>query len=122
MKFGFSKKQPDEKKQQNYQRVYELHENAKFLCYIDDVYLEPYQGASCVKLEGVVAFGTGTVDDQYILCNCNGVKKADITMQELYVGNDSVQCLEGGDKRVALYPNEQDIAYKAGDLLYQKRD
>lgn len=102
---------------ENYQRVYQLHEQAEFLCYINESYLEAYQGQEYRKLEGVVAKGTGMVTDCYGLYDCNGRKKADVTMEEFYVGQNSVEQLVGGDKRVALYPREQDVEYVAGDIL-----
>ncbi|MDD6069495.1 MAG: hypothetical protein PUC12_01595 [Clostridiales bacterium] len=106
-----------QRRQENYNRVYTLHEQAEFLCYINDVYPETYQGKVSVKLEGLVAKGIGNVKDTYLLYSCNGEKKAEITMEELYLGSNKVECLEGGDKRVALYPNEQNVPYKSGDIL-----
>ena len=111
------KKEEKEKRQKIYDRVYALHEQAKFLCYINDAYKEEYQGEYLMKLEGLVAKGVGKVGDTFCLYDCDGRKKADITMDELYLGMNSVEQLEGGDKRVALYPKEQDIPYKAGDIL-----
>jgi hypothetical protein len=113
----FGRKKNTEAKKEAYRRVYELHQQAVFLCYIDDAYMEDNQGTSCVKLEGLVAKGTGTVQDTYLLYDCNGRQKAVITMEELYVGNQQVKQLAGGDKRVALYPVEQQVCYRAGDLL-----
>lgn len=110
------------KRQEQYDRVYALHEQAEFLCYINDVYMESYQGTETVKLEGLVAKGKGYVEDTYFLYSCNGQKKAEITMEELYFGNNKVECLEGGDKRVALYPKEQDVQYKAGDILCKLKE
>ena len=112
-----SKKEEKEKRQKIYDRVYALHEQAEFLCYINDAYKEEYQGKYLMKLEGLVAKGVGRVEDTYSLYDCEGRKKAEITMDELYLGMNSVEQLEGGDKRVALYPKEQDIPYKAGDIL-----
>ena len=111
------KRQIKKRRKENYDRVYALHEQAEFLCYINDVYPETYQGKESIKLEGLVAKGIGTVEDTYLLYSCNGVKKAEITMEELYLGSNKVECLEGGDKRVALYPNEQDAPYRPGDIL-----
>lgn len=105
------------KRQQQYDRVYALHEQAEFLCYINDAYVESYQGTEAVKLEGLVAKGKGSVEDTYFLYSCNGQKKAEITMEELYLGGNQVECLEGGDKRAALYPREQEVSYKAGDIV-----
>lgn len=112
-----SKKEEKEKRQKIYDRVYALHEQAEFLCYINDAYKEEYQGKYLMKLEGLVAKGVGRVEDTYYLYDCEGRKKAEITMDELYLGMNSVEQLEGGDKRAALYPKEQDIPYKAGDIL-----
>lgn len=129
MVFGVHKKKEDKfekqnqkklqkkRRQENYDRVYALHEQAEFLCYINDVYKEKYQGRDFVKLEGLVAKGIGKTEDTYLLFSCYGVKKADVHMEELYNGNSKVKQLEGGDKRVALYPKEQDVFYKAGDIL-----
>jgi hypothetical protein len=105
------------KRQENYDRVYRLHEQAEFLCYIDDAYKENYKGTDYVKLEGVVAKGKGSVEDEFFLFDCNGREKGHTAMEELYVGNNSVAQLEGGDKKVALYPKEQNLNYRAGDLL-----
>lgn len=110
-------KKRNKKRNENYERVYKLHEQAEFLCYIDDAYMETYNGNEYVKLLGIVAKGKGMVSDRYQLFDCNGRKKADITMEELYVGTDKVEELNGGDKPVALYPKEQDISYIAGDIL-----
>lgn len=111
------KKEEKEKRQKIYDSVYALHEQADFLCYINDAYKEEYQGEYLMKLEGLVAKGIGRVGDIFCLYDCEGRKKADITMDELYLGMNSVEQLEGGDKRVALYPKEQDVPYKAGDIL-----
>lgn len=100
-----------------YDRVYSLHEKAEFLCYINDAYKEKFDGKESVKLEGMVAKGIGKLEDTYLLYDCEGNEKAEVTMEELYLGNDSVKQLEGGDKKIALYPREQGIAYKAGDIL-----
>ncbi|MBR1866017.1 MAG: hypothetical protein IJ801_05875 [Lachnospiraceae bacterium] len=107
------------KKRENkaYDRVYALHEQAVFLCYINEAYQETDHGVASVKLEGIVAKGTGRLEDTFVLFDCEGNQKAEITMEELYLGNQSVPQLEGGDKRVALYPREQEIPYQAGDIL-----
>ncbi|MCM1157720.1 MAG: hypothetical protein NC300_03425 [Bacteroidales bacterium] len=119
MMFGKKeKKQAEQKKRQEaYERVYALHEQADFLCYINDVYPEEYKGESFIKLEGLVAKGRGTTEDTFLLVDCEGREKAAVTMEELYLGKDSVKVLEGGDKRVALYPREQEVPYRAGDIL-----
>jgi len=113
----FSKKKDKDKKQEMYDRVMALHEEADFLCYINEAYKELYQEENCAKLEGCVAMGVGHVQDEYELYSCSGRKKANVTMLELYVGNNKVEQLEGGDKVVALYPKEQELDYKAGDIL-----
>lgn len=118
----FGKQNLKELKQQSYDRVYQLHEDAQFLCYIDEVYEEPFKGASYIKLEGVVAKGQGDITQSFELYSCNGRKKADVTMEEFYLGSDPVTCLYAGDKRIALYPKEQDVSYKAGDLLCRTKD
>ena len=100
-----------------YDRVYALHENAEFLCYINDAYHEKYNGSVSIKLEGTVAKGIGHFKDTFLLFDCNGRRKAVITMEELYCGSNRVEQLEGGDKLVALYPNEQEVDYLAGDIL-----
>lgn len=115
--FGKQNKEKHNLKKVAYDRVLQLHNRANFLCYINDAYLETYQGKECVKLEGVVAVGTGKVTDRYHLYDCNGCFKAEVTMDELYLGNNKVESLCGGDKKVALYPVEQDVPYIAGDLL-----
>lgn len=111
-----------QKRKQKYDRVYALHEQADFLCYINDAYPEEYNGVVSMKLEGVVAKGKGKCSDTFQLFDCGGRKKADITMDELYLGNDSVEQLEGGDKRVALYPKQQEISYRAGDILCKLKE
>lgn len=105
------------RRKKQYDQVYALHEQAEFLCYINDAYKENFQGTEVVKLEGLVAKGTGKVEDTYFLYSCYGQKKAEITIEELYFGSNKVERIEGGDKRVALYPKEQDVPYKAGDIL-----
>lgn len=112
-----ARKRIKNRKQVVYDRVYELHKQAEFLCYINDVYPEEYKGKAYVKLEGLVAFGVGATDDHFLLFDCEGREKAEVDMEELYVGNNLVEQLEGGDKRVALYPIQQDVPYKAGDIL-----
>ncbi len=106
-----------EHRKKAYERVYSLHEKAEFLCYINDAYMEKFDGTESVKLEGMVAKGIGKLEDVYLLYDCEGNKKAEVTMEELYLGNNPVKQLEGGDKRVALYPKEQNIVYQAGDIL-----
>ncbi len=112
----FKKKKKIEQNE-NYQRVYRLHEQAEFLCYINESYLESYKGNEYRKLEGIVAKGTGQVGECYELYDCNGRKKATVSMEEFYVGQNLVEQLAGGDKHVALYPREQDVNYVAGDIL-----
>lgn len=106
-----------QKRKEKYDKVYALHEQADFLCYINDAYLEEYKGGRFVKLEGLVAAGTGSLEDTFWLFDCEGRQKGQVTMDELYLGTDSVKQLTGGDKKVALYPKEQDIPYQAGDIL-----
>lgn len=106
-----------QKRKEKYDKVYALHEQADFLCYINDAYLEKYKGKEFMKLEGIVAKGTGCLDDTFLLFDCEGRQKAVITMEELFCGQESVKQLESGDKRVALYPKEQEIPYRAGDIL-----
>lgn len=120
---GKLKKQQDkERRKQIYDRVYALHQQADFLCYINDAYPEAYNGSTAIKLEGIVAKGTGLVEDTYLLFDCNGRQKAEITMEELYLESNSVKQLQGGDKRVALYPKEQEVNYQAGDMLCKLSD
>lgn len=110
-------KKDKKQKNENYDRVMKLHEQAAFLFYVNDAYEEKYEGKDYMKLEGIVAKGEGHVTDIYELFDCNGKKKSNITMEELYLGTDKVELLRGGDKRVALYPKEQDVDYRAGDIL-----
>ena len=117
MLFFKKDKEKSNKKKEAYERVYRLHEEASFLFYIDDVYFEKYNGKDCVKLEGTMAKGSGTVEDTFYLYSCQGRKKATITIDEFYIENNKVEQLEAGDKRIAVYPKEQDINYKAGDML-----
>lgn len=111
------KQREKESRKRAYDRVYALHEQADFLCYINDAYQEAYKGKSYVKLEGLVAKGIGRVEDIFFLFDCTGKQKGQITMEELYLGTNSVEKLEGGDKKVALYPREQDLDYQSGDIL-----
>lgn len=111
------KKIAKQKRKEAYDRVYQLHQNSSFLCYIDNAYLEEYQGKQYVKLSGSMALGEGSVSEQYKLYDCTGRFKAEINVEEFYVGNDSVQTIVADDKDVAIYPKQQDISYKAGDLL-----
>ena len=117
--FGKSehKKMMEEHRKKAYDRVYELHQKAEFLFYVNDAYLEQYEGRDCVKLEGEVAKGKGRRTDTYVLYDCEGRKKAGITMEEMYYGIDSVEEIEGDDRRIALYPKEQDVKYRAGDMI-----
>ncbi len=115
--YRHKKKIEKQKRKEKYAKVYALHEKAAFLCYINDAYPEKYNGVVSIKLEGVVVKGTGQLEDTFLLFDCEGRKKAVITMEELYCGSNSVNRLEGGDKRVALYPREQEVAYCAGDIL-----
>lgn len=103
-------------------RVYYLHKKAEFLCYIDEAFLEQYNSKESVKLEGFVAKGIGKLEDIFFLYDCDGNKKAEIMIEELYLGNNSVEQLESGDERVAIYPKDQKAAYRAGDLLCKFSD
>ncbi len=113
----YNRRTKQKKRNKAYERVYRLHEQADFLCYINDAYMEEYKGESFVKLEGLVAVGTGSLEDTFWLFDCEGRQKGKITMEEFYLGTNSVKQLTGGDKKVALYPKEQDISYQAGDIL-----
>lgn len=106
-----------EKRRQTYERVLQLHKRASFLFYIDEVILESYVGKDCVKLVGNVATGSATVGEQFELYSCNGMKKADVHAEEFYVGADRVDALVAEEKTVAVYPIQNDIPYKAGDIL-----
>lgn len=112
-----SKRQQKEKRKQVYERVLQLHKHAAFLFYVDDVILELYHGQECVKLVGTVAIGNATLDQSYELYSCTGIKKADIEVEEFYVGADAVKILMAGDKTVAIYPRQSEVSYKAGDVL-----
>ncbi len=105
------------KRQEAYDRVYKLHQDATFLCYIDEVCEEEYQGEQCIKLVGSMAIGEGTVEEQYSLYSCEGRWKATVDIDEFYIGADSVEKLESSDKVVAVYPKQRDISFKAGDIL-----
>lgn len=105
------------KRKENYDRVYKLHEEAEFLCYIDDAYTEEFEGKMCIKLMGSMASGEGTVHEQYSLYSCEGRLKAEIDIDEFYVGADSVDKLESSDETVAIYPKQQDVKYMVGDML-----
>ena len=111
------KKLAKQKQKEQYARVYKLHEEAEFLCYIDEVYTEMFEGKMCIKLIGSMASGEGTVHEHYSLYSCEGRLKADVDIDEFYVGADSVDKLESSDKTVAVYPKQQDVKYMAGDML-----
>lgn len=113
----FRKKQINQKRQENYDRVYQLHQDAEFLFYVEEAYKEDFEGQKYIKLEGVVAKGTADLEDSFVLFNCNGLQKGVITLEEMYIGKDRVNGLYAGDKRVALYPLQQDLPYKAGDFV-----
>ena len=119
--FG-KKNRKKNQKNENYDRVYQLHQQAEFIFYVDDAYPETYKGSSYIKLLGIVAKGTALVSDTFFLYDCNGRKKADVTMEELYVAASKVEAVTGGDKPVALYPKEQDVDYKAGDILVKLKE
>lgn len=105
------------KRKENYNRVYKLHKEAEFLCYIDDVYTEEFEGVMCIKLIGSMASGEGTVHERYSLYSCEGRWKAEIDIDEFYVGADAVEKLESSDETVVIYPQQQDVKYMAGDIL-----
>ena len=113
----FKKKQVNQKRQENYNRVYRLHQEAEFLLYVEDAYKELFEGQEYMKLEGVAAKGTADLEDSFVLFNCNGLQKGVIALEEMYIGKDRVNGLYAGDKRVALYPLQQDLPYKAGDFV-----
>lgn len=115
--YGKKKQKLKMKRQEDYARVYDLHKQAVFLLYINEAYMEEYQGRNSVKLEGMVAKGIGKAGDSFMLYDCKGRFKAEVTMEEMYCGLDLVEQLEGGDKRIALYPVEQNVTYLAGDIL-----
>lgn len=110
------------KKQEAYDRIYRLHQEATFLCYIDEVCLEEYEGNRCIKLVGTMALGEGTVDEKYRLYSCEGKLKSELDIEEFYVGADATKKLECDDKTVAIYPKPLDVSYKAGDILCKLRD
>lgn len=105
------------KRQEAYDRVYKLHQEANFLCYIDEVYEEEYHGEMCIKLVGSMAAGEGTIDEQYALYSCEGRWKATVDIDEFYIGADSVEKLESSDKEVAIYPKQKEISFRVGDML-----
>lgn len=113
----FGRKKRTSEQQANYDRVYQLHLDAEFLCYIEDAYIEREPERSSMKLEGIVVKGIGKKEDLFGLYNCNGIQKAVVRMEEFYSGKDKVDVLYAEDKKVALYPIEQDVPYKAGDFL-----
>ena len=78
---------------------------------------ELFEGQEYMKLEGVAAKGTADLEDSFVLFNCNGLQKGVIALEEMYIGKDRVNGLYAGDKRVALYPLQQDLPYKAGDFV-----
>lgn len=105
------------KKKKEYEKVYWLHQQASFLCYIDDVYTEEYGGSVCIKLEGTMASGEGMISDKFVLYDCRGRRKAAIEIDEFYVGADSVEKLDSSDDKIVIYPKQQEISYKTGDIL-----
>ncbi len=117
-----SNRQQKEKRKQAYDRVLQLHKQASFLFYVDDVIFELYNGEQCVKLVGTVASGSTTLEEQYELYSCTGIKKADVQPEEFYVGADAVMNLMAGDKTVAIYPQRSNVIYQAGDILCKLND
>ncbi|MBO5088872.1 MAG: hypothetical protein J6C01_09365 [Lachnospiraceae bacterium] len=115
------KKLEKQKRKEAYDRVYQLHQNAQFLCYINEAYTEEYDGDAVIKLEGSMTLGEGTAHEKYGLYDCKGRWKAELDIDEFYIGGDSVEKLEAADKRVAIYPKQQDVNYSAGDLLCKLR-
>lgn len=105
------------KKKEAYDRVLALHQNAQFLCYIDEVYTEEYNGVPVMKLEGIVALGKGTIHEKYSLYDCKGRLKTEIEIEEFYIGGDSVEELIAEDKKIAIYPKQQCENCCAGDVL-----
>ncbi len=105
------------KKKEAYDRVLSLHQNAQFLCYIDDAYTEEYNGVPVMKLEGFVTLGKGTIHEKYGLYDCKGRLKTDLEIEEFYIGGDSVEELVAEDRKIAIYPKQQHENYQAGDLL-----
>lgn len=106
-----------ERKKATYDRVRKLHQEADFLCYIDEVSLEEYEGTTYVKLIGSMAVGEGTIHEKYLLYSCEGREKAKLDIDEFYVGADSVEKLESGDQTVAIYPKQVKGDFRAGDIL-----
>ena len=110
-----------QKKKEAYDRVLQLHKQAEFLFYIDDAYLEEYEGNQCVKLEGAIASGEGLVKERYSLYDCEGRLKAEVEIDEFYVGAESVEKLVADDKNVVIYPKHQKVVYRAGDILCKQK-
>lgn len=111
------KKLAKQRRQEDYDRVYKLHKEAKFLCYIDEVCAEEYEGKMYKKLIGTMASGAGTVSEQYMLYSSRGRLKGMVDVEEFYIGADAVEKLECFDKTVVVYPRQQDLEYQSGDIL-----
>lgn len=111
-----------QRRKEDFDRVYKLHQNAQFLCYVNEAYTEEYNGDTVIKLEGCMASGEGTVHEKYGLYDCKGRLKAELDIDEFYVGTDSVTKLVADDKKVAIYPKQQNVNCKAGDLLCKLKE
>ena len=105
------------KRKEAYDRVLQLHQNTQFLCYINEVYKEEYNGNQVIKLEGCMAAGEGTIHEKYGLYDCKGRLKKELDIDEFYVGGDSLEKLTAYDQKVAIYPKQQNVNYQAGDML-----
>lgn len=66
--------------------------------------------------------GKGRVDEKYYLYDCDGNLKAELDIDEFYAGTNSVDILEAADRKVAIYPKQQNIRYKAGDILCKLKE
>ncbi len=113
----FNKKKLDEKTiaySKTKEKVMELHKNATFLMYIDDAYIKQPHGQI---IEGIVAIGKAQVDKEFLVYSCEGEYVTAIAIKEAYVKNDIVNMIEGGDKRVSIYLEEENDKLIAGQLM-----
>lgn len=114
----FSKKKTKKKKKtcEAFDRVYKLHNEAKFIMYIDDVFNESENAI----LYGIVAKGRINVNDSVEVYSCEGVIEGTITSKKLMINNNQVDFLEGGDKKASFYTENKKIPYIAGQMFIVK--
>ncbi len=95
-------------------RVMELHNNAVFLMYINNVYIE---NASEQIIEGIVAIGKAEVDKEFSIYSCEGKYVTKVTIEEVYKDGDIVKVLEAEDREIKIYLKDIDDKLIAGQIM-----